>query len=216
MLGKSCIVFLCCSQDLPTFIKYLLSVFHALSFQDCKNQNIQKTETLEQGVMVHGIPVHRRLEQEDCKFEASLKKSLYYFLEKILFYMLHGFLLHMCSCPREGSHGAWITGSVTHQMRMLGTERAASTPIAEPSRLLYRALITKFLTRISELQSACTCYRVYLLTFVKVVFPFSKHLAGWRDSIRCSWKDPCVSSQPFIAPVPGDTMPSWLVKPGSF
>lgn len=115
VLGKSCIVFLCCSQDLPTFIKYLLNVFHALSFQDCKNQNIQKTETLEQGVMVRGIPVHGRLEQEDCKFEASLKKSFYYFLEKILFYMLHGFLLHMCSCPREVRRRCGIPWSLNHR-----------------------------------------------------------------------------------------------------
>lgn len=86
VLGKSSVVFLYCSQGLATIIKYLLNVFHALSFLDYKKGNIQKTETLELGMVVHGIPVHTRLEQEDCKSEASLKiKSPYYFLEKILF-----------------------------------------------------------------------------------------------------------------------------------
>lgn len=83
---------------------------------------------------------------------------------------------------------------MTHQMWVLGTElnpwRSASTPIAEPSRLLYRALKTKFLTRISELESACTSNYIHLFTFVKELFSFSKHLAGWRDGIRCSWEDP--------------------------
>lgn len=111
MLGKSCIVFLCCSQDLPTFIKYLLNVFHALSFQDCKNQNIQKTETLEQGVMVRGS----QFTGDWGRRMASLKKSLHYFLEKILFYMLHGFLLHVCSCPGEVRRRCRIPWSLNHR-----------------------------------------------------------------------------------------------------
>ena len=38
--------------------------------------------------MVHGIPVHRRLEQEDCKFEASLKKiTLLFFREDFVLYV---------------------------------------------------------------------------------------------------------------------------------
>lgn len=114
MLGKSCIIFLCCSQDLPTFIKYLLNVFHALSFQDCKNQNIQKTETLEQGVMVRGIPVHGRLEQEDCKFEASLKKSLLFFREDFVLYVAWVSSAYV-QLPSGGQKKMWIPWSLNHR-----------------------------------------------------------------------------------------------------
>lgn len=105
----SYVVFLYCSQNLATFIKYLLNVFDALSFQDYKNRNIQKTETLEPDMVVRGIPVHTRLEQEDCKFEASLKKIAVLFFRKyfVLIYMSHGFLLLCVQVPSGGQKRMW-------------------------------------------------------------------------------------------------------------
>lgn len=108
-----------------------------------------------------------------------------------------GFFCYKCRCPQEVRRGCGdpleleLEAVWPNQMWVLGTElnpwRSASTPIAEPSRLLYRALKTKFLTRISELQSACTSNYIHLFTpfYVckRVVFLFKAlgRLERWHS-----------------------------------